>query len=171
MYSISHTPPTFEEFHASLLETLPCLKGFAIACCGCGADADDAVQLACEKALRHWDQWSGDRPFDHWLKRILVNAWRDELRSRKLRAGPSLELMPEPSDPDGDAADRLYFDQIRSAILRLPPCQRDVMLLVVDEGLSYHDAAEQLGVPIGTVMSRLCRARHTLIEKLEPVNG
>ena len=170
MYSVSHTPPTFEEFHASLLETLPGLKGFAIAHCGTAADADDAVQLACEKALRHWDQWSGDHPFDHWLKRILINAWRDELRSRKLRTGPSFDRIPEPSDPEADAAERLYFDQVRSEIERLPPDQRDVLMLIADEGLTYHDAAERLGVPIGTVMSRLWRARHTLVEKLESIH-
>ncbi len=166
MSSVSHSSLTFDEFHARLLETLPSLRGFALPYCGTAADADDAVQLACEKALQHWHQWSGRGPFDHWLRKILINAWRDELRSRKLRSGPSDDEIPEPSDVETDPTDRLYLEQVNSEIQQLPEGQREVLLLVVGEGLSYQEAATLLDIPIGTVMSRLCRARQALIDKL-----
>ena len=166
MSSVSHSSLSFEEFHANLIETLPRLKGFAMPFCGTPADADDAVQLTCEKALERWQQWSGTGPLDHWLKKILVNVWRDELRSRKLRAGPPIDAVPEPRDVEVDPTDRLYLDEVNSEIARLPANQRDVLLLVVGEGLSYRETAAMLEIPIGTVMSRLCRARQTLIDKL-----
>lgn len=170
MSTVAHTSLSFEEFHARLLETLPRLKGFAMPYCGTPADADDAVQLTCEKALEHWRQWSGSGPLDHWLKKILVNVWRDELRSRKLRAGPSVDAVPEPRDVEADPTDRLYLEEVNDEILQLPENQREVLLLVAGEGLSYRETAAMLGIPIGTVMSRLCRARHTLIEHLHVGN-
>lgn len=171
MSSVPHSPLTFDEFHARLLETLPRLRGFALPYCGTMADADDAVQLTCEKALERWEQWSGKGPFDHWLIKILVNGWRDELRSRKLRAGPSDDAVPEPRDADVDPTDRLYLEQVNAEILRLPPGQREVLLLVAGEGLSYKETATLLDIPVGTVMSRLCRARRALIDKLGLENG
>lgn len=166
MSSVTHPAPSFTEFRARLLETLPRLRRFALPLCRTRADADDAMQLTCEKALVHWKQWSGDGPFDHWLIRILVNSWRDELRSRKLRAGPSEDSIPEPADTEVDPTDRLYLEQVNAEIAELPRNQREVLLLVAGEGLTYHEAADRLGIPLGTVMSRLCRARHALIDKL-----
>lgn len=166
MSSVPQSAPTFDEFHARLLETLPRLRGFAVPYCGTSTDAEDAVQLTCEKALEHWSQWSGKGPLDHWLIKILINAWRDELRSRKLRAGPSTDAVPEPRDIEADPTDRLYLEQVNAEILRLPSGQREVLLLVAGEGLSYHETATMLGIPVGTVMSRLCRARRALIDKL-----
>lgn len=171
MSSVSHPSLTFHEFHARLLETLPRLKGFALPYCGTPADADDAVQLTCERALERWDQWSGKGPLDHWLIKILINGWRDELRSRKLRAGPSDDAVPEPRDVEVDPTDRLFLEQVNSEVLRLPAGQREVLLLVAGEGLSYRETATVLGIPVGTVMSRLCRARQALIAKLGLENG
>jgi RNA polymerase sigma-70 factor (ECF subfamily) len=171
MSSATHPSLTFDEFHARLIETLPRLKGFALPYCGTPADADDAVQLTCEKALEHWRQWTGEGPLDHWLTKILVNTWRDDLRSRRLRAGPSIDAVAEPADNAADPTDQLYIDQVNAEIAKLPRAQRDVLLLVVGEGLSYKDVAEALGIPIGTVMSRLSRARHELIDKLGLENG
>jgi RNA polymerase sigma-70 factor, ECF subfamily len=164
-------PLSFQEFHTRLLETLPRLKGFAIPFCGTPADAEDAVQITCEKALERWGQWAGDGPFDHWLIKILVNVWRDELRSRKVRAGPDLDSIPEPAQQEADPTDRVYLEQVNAEIVRLPANQREVLLLVAGEGLSYKETANLLGIPIGTVMSRLCRARQTLIAKLGEVDA
>lgn len=171
MSSVSQPALSFDEFHSRLLETLPRLRRFALPYCGTAADADDAVQLTCEKALEHWSQWSGTGPLDHWLMKILVNAWRDEVRSRRLRAGPSVDDVPEPRDIEGDPTDLLYLEQVNSEIRSLPPAQREVLLLVAGEGLSYQETATMLDIPVGTVMSRLSRARHALIERLGLEHG
>jgi RNA polymerase sigma-70 factor (ECF subfamily) len=157
---------SIDSVRVCLVESLPRLRSFSRAYCGNRADADDAVQITCERILQRWRQWSGQGAFDHWAIKILVNVWRDELRSRKVRAGPDLDAIPEREDASqGNASDGLYLDQVRAEILRLPEAQREVLLLVVSEGLSYQETANALGIPIGTVMSRLCRARQTLIDK------
>jgi RNA polymerase sigma-70 factor (ECF subfamily) len=155
-----------ELFREALLKAIPKLRRFALSYCDTPPDADDAVQLTCERALRRWQQWAGHGALEHWLVKILVNAWRDERRSRRLRAGPTLSSLPEPEDADSDAAERLYCEQVRGEMQRLPDGQRDVLWLVAAEGFSYQETAEALDIPIGTVMSRLCRARQALTTRL-----
>ncbi len=162
---VSSVRPSLEDFRRRLLEALPRLRGFARAYCRNVADADDAVQSACEHALARWQQWTGQGAFEHWLTKILVNGWRDERRARKIRAGFDLESLPEFEDTTQNHAERLYLEQVGSEIARLPDGQREVLLLVAAQGLSYQETAELLSVPIGTVMSRLNRARQTLIRK------
>ena len=68
------------QFENLLVASLPKVRRFALAYCGCAADANDAIQTGCERALTHWYQWSGQGPFDHWLIKIMVNAWRGPSR-------------------------------------------------------------------------------------------
>lgn len=157
-------------FRAKLVALLPRLRAFARLYCGNPDDADDAVQRTCLRALERWRQWSGEGPLEHWLTKILVNAWRSELRARKLRSGPPIDGLPEPADGAAKRLeDFLYLAQVEEEILRLAPDRRDVLQLIVSEGLSYRAAAETLGVPVGTVMSRLARARATLNARLGSV--
>lgn len=155
--------PRFAHFQRELVEALPRLRSFARPYCGTAADADDAVQLTCERALQRWQQWNGDGTLEHWLLKILVNAWRDERRYRNVRAGFGATPIELAEDGERGAEATLYLDQVRTEILRLPDGQREVLLLVVSEGLSYKETAEVLGVPVGTVMSRLARARQQLV--------
>jgi RNA polymerase sigma-70 factor (ECF subfamily) len=154
--------PRYTLFQRELVQTLPRLRGFARTYCGTSADADDAVQLTCERALQRWQQWTGDGALEHWLLKILINAWRDERRYRNVRAGLGATPIELSADGERDAEANLYLDQVRAEILRLPDGQREALLLVVSEGLSYKETAEVLGVPIGTVMSHLARARQQL---------
>lgn len=154
---------SIDDFRARLLESLPRLREFAYSYCGHPSDADDAIQITCERALARWHQWTGEGALDHWLIKILVNSWRDEQRSRRVRAGPDLDSIPERAGYTQNQTDRLYLEQVHKEILKLPSGQREVLLLVAAEGLSYQETAQMLGIPIGTVMSRLCRARQTLI--------
>jgi RNA polymerase sigma-70 factor (ECF subfamily) len=156
----------FATFQQALVQMLPRLRGLALSYCGTLADAEDTVQQTCERALRHWRQWSGAGELEHWLLKILVNTWRDERRYRRLRSSDGAALQPPAIDESSDAETEAYLDQIREEILRLPHSQREVLLLVAGEGLSYKEAAAVLGVPIGTVMSRLARARQTLVDVL-----
>lgn len=163
-----------ERFLETLLEVMPTLKRRAIAYCGLGADADDLVQAACERALVSWQQWRGRVPLEHWVIRILTNLRLDQLRRQATRRSVRFDALPEPASPDGDLEERGYLDEVERAVAGLPPDQRDVLVLVAARGHTYREASACLGVPVGTVMSRLHRARQALVGMLDagaPLNA
>jgi RNA polymerase sigma-70 factor (ECF subfamily) len=150
---------------------LPRLRRFAYGLTGSIDAGDDLVQSACERALSRLHLWQAGTRLDSWMYRIMQNLWFDELR-----AGRRREVATEPEtldamtggDAESEAAMRLDLATVRRRMADLPPDQRAVLLLVSVEGLSYKDAAAVLEVPIGTVMSRLARARLALARALEP---
>ncbi|WP_244244071.1 RNA polymerase sigma factor [Marilutibacter alkalisoli] len=152
---------------AHLCELLPRLRRFARALAGDPDDADDLVQVALERALARWAQWRPDGSLDAWVFGIVRNAWIDELRARGRRqqvfapeeAGEHVGTSPV----DGQVAAM----SVQAAMSRLSPEQREVVALVLVEGLAYREAATALDVPIGTVTSRLARAREALQDMLE----
>jgi RNA polymerase sigma-70 factor (ECF subfamily) len=104
-----------------------------------------------------------------WLFSIVHSVWLNELRAQQIRRHRSIQWSEELADSVADSAtaspeEYTLHRQIISAVERLPDAQRAVMLLVAVEGLSYREAATALDVPIGTVMSRLARARQTIGE-------
>ena len=149
-----------------IVELLPRLRRFALTLSRNPADADDLVQLAVERALGRLETWDPDSRLDSWLFRIVQNLWIDEVRRRRGRGAQELEPDAglEVAGVDGRHLTRVRQElaETLKAIFRLPEEQRAVLLLVVVEGLAYRDAAEVLGVPLGTVMSRLARARSNL---------
>ena len=157
-------------FDRELVSALPKLRRFAFGLTGSIDEGDDLVQAACERALARRDQYQPGTRLVSWMYRILQTVWIDRLRHR--RRGP---VVMDPADmaafPGGDAAaeteSRLALAEVRRAIGGLPPEQRAVLLLVSVEGVAYREAAETLGLPIGTVMSRLARARLALGKALE----
>ena len=144
-----------------LLPLLPRLRRLARALTGHTADADDLVQVVLERALTRAAQWRPDAALDKWVFAIARNAWRDELRAR----GRSQRLFADEeagalaADAASAPAQRLALAE---ALAALPPDHREVVALVLVEGLSYSATADLLGVPVGTVTSRLARARATL---------
>ena len=144
-----------------LIPLLPRLRRLARALAGQVADADDLVQVALERALARAAQWRPDAALDRWVFAIARNAWRDELRAR----GRSQHLFA-PEEAGEMAADRAAQPaqqlELAMALAALPPDHREVVALVLVEGMSYGEAAELLEVPVGTVTSRLARARATL---------
>ena len=150
------------DLRPGLIELLPRLRRLARTLAGPGADADDLVQVALERALARSDQWRPDARLDAWVFGILRNAWLDELRSRTRRARV---FMPEEAGEHvGEATIERHADtlSVAAAMAALPDEQREVVALVLVEGLSYREAADVLGIPIGTLTSRLARARETL---------
>src|SRR5579871_13265 len=149
-----------ERIRRELIELIPRLRRFARSLTRHHADADDLVQVALEKALGRLDQWQRGTRLDSWMFTILRNSWLDEIRSRKRR--------DEHAPLDGDDAigtGPAAIDEtlaIREAVSRLPEDKRTCLMLVLVEGLSYKEAAETLGIPIGTVTSRLARGREAL---------
>jgi RNA polymerase sigma-70 factor, ECF subfamily len=154
-----------ELFRQELVAILPRLRRFALVLTKSTADADDLVQATCERAIARLDRWTWGTELDRWLFKIAhnlhLNQRRDEAnRSRLLQAhAADLDLFAaEPSDAELWAV----LHEVRRAVMRLPDEQREALVLVAVEGLSYREVAEIVGVPIGTVTSRLARAREAM---------
>jgi len=150
-----------------LVALLPRLRRFALVLCRSPSLADDLVQGACERALANAGSFTPGTRFDAWAFRILRNHWIDHLR--RTRTEGMTEDVTVQTHLVGDAGEgpilnRLLLAEVQQIIDAMPPEQREVLLLVCVENLAYREAAEVLGVPIGTVMSRLARARKRLIE-------
>ncbi len=158
-----------EHVKERIVAYLPRLRRFAFALTGCPDRGEDLLQETCAKAIANAGQWQAGTRLDSWLFRIAQNHWIDTLRaSRAAHEGVPIEDMPL---PDQDSAGNSAFAQhhhraIRSAVSALPPDQRAVVALVCIEGFAYREAAEILDLPIGTVMSRLARARKSLHQRL-----
>lgn len=155
-----------DEFRSEMIQMLPRLRRFARGLTGSTSAADDLVQGACERALRAADSWQPGTRFDSWMYRIVRNLWIDD--RRKTRPEPLDEAGMDPPGEDGRrvADSRLRMAEVRDHISALPEGQREVLMLVCVEDMSYREAADVLGVPIGTIMSRLARARVALAESL-----
>lgn len=153
---------TTVDIRQGLAGLLPRLRRFARTLTGHAADADDLVQVALERALARAEQWRPDARLDAWVFAIVRNAWLDELR---VRTRWSRVFAPEDAGAQvGEMALERQADamSVQAAMAKLPGEQREVVALVLVEGLSYRETADVLGVPIGTVTSRLARARTTL---------
>lgn len=159
---------TDDLLQARIVEMLPRLRRFARALTRHMHDADDLVQLAAERALRALDQWRADTRLDSWLYGILKNAWIDELRARGRRAQVFDDAADVAAVPDAGATDPAGALSIEQALGRLPEDQRLAVALVLIEGLPYKEAAQIIGIPMGTLTSRLARGRDTLQDLLDP---
>jgi RNA polymerase sigma-70 factor (ECF subfamily) len=124
--------------------------------------ADDLVQDTLERALSRLSELRDEDRLEVWLLRIMHNRHLDLLRGRRPMDPLDDDLIPATSSPEADAEHAQLVAQTRAAVAQLPDDQRHVLLLVDLEECSYAEAATILGIPIGTVMSRLSRARARL---------
>ena len=151
-------------FGDRLIAVLPRLRRFARGLTGSAVEADDLAQAACERALARRHQFQEGTRFDSWMFRIVQTIWIDQICARAVRkedAEPAEDRLGSDEAVRRVEA-RLALSEVRRAVDRLPPDQRAALLLVTVEGLSYREAAEVAQVPIGTIMSRLARARMAL---------
>jgi RNA polymerase sigma factor (sigma-70 family) len=154
-----------DQLRSEIVAMLPRLRRFARALTGQPADADDIVQIAVERALVRLEQFQPGTRLDAWLLTIVRNAWLDEARARQRRAKVFADAeLGERVGDGGEAAAhaKLEANEVRKAMLSLPEEQREAVALVCVDGLAYREAAEVLGVPIGTLTSRLARGREAL---------
>jgi RNA polymerase sigma-70 factor, ECF subfamily len=151
-------------FNDQLVQLLPRLRRFARGLCGSAVEADDLVQAACERALARSHQFQEGTRFDSWMFRIVQTIWIDQLRARRIRReeGEDAAAHVGTDAPARLAEARLHLGEVAAALEAIPPEQRVALLLVTVEGLSYKEAAEVVNVPVGTIMSRLARARVAL---------
>lgn len=155
-------PAVKDDLGEQIVQLLPRLRRFARSLVNNVQDADDLVQLAIERALSHSGQLRPGAQLSSWMFGILRNAWIDESRSkgRRSRLFVPEELGENVADPTTSGhPDAL---SVQDAMARLPIEQREVVGLVLVEGLSYKEAAEIIGVPVGTITSRLARGRDSL---------
>lgn len=153
-----------------LLALLPRLRRFARGLTGSAAMADDLVQETCLRALERWHQWSPGTSLSSWTFKIMHNLWIDDRRRTARRPVVSESVLAERADevdPVTMFEARDAMNLIEKGISQLPEEQRVVLLLVTFEDLSYAEAAKVLGIPIGTVMSRVSRARQKLVGALD----
>jgi RNA polymerase sigma-70 factor (ECF subfamily) len=131
-------------------------------------DAEDLVQDTFVRAWRGLDRFDVSRPFLPWLLRIAANRALTEIATRKRRGGVELDenLVWDGPGADEDVARREMRVAVERALQELPDDQRMILLLRASDGLSYRDIAEALNIPIGTVMSRLSRAREAMRRKM-----
>jgi RNA polymerase sigma-70 factor (ECF subfamily) len=150
-----------------IVRHLPALRRFASSLCGSRADAEDLVQASIERALRAQEQWREGTRLDSWLFRIAQNLWRDQRRAARDRTVELDEAVGlEGEDGRKTVAQRSELRAFQGAFAQLPPDHQSVLALVVLHGASYEETAQALGVPKGTVMSRLARARAALATKM-----
>jgi RNA polymerase sigma-70 factor (ECF subfamily) len=126
--------------------------------------ADDLAQSTCLRALQKSHQFIRETSAESWIFRIAKNMWFNEVRANTVRRGGGLQAIDDIEYPDDLQNPELMTvtKDIISGVLTLPEAQRHVVALVYIEGYSYKEASEIMGVPIGTVMSRLATARHHL---------
>jgi RNA polymerase sigma-70 factor (ECF subfamily) len=158
-----------EAFESELTQLLPQLRRFAHALSRNAADADDLAQASIERALRSRDQWEPGTRLDSWIYRIMRNLWIDTVRARTRKnkhEAPEEEAQTVGEDPREAMDASLELKRAMSAMQRLPDEQREVVALILVEGFGYREVSEMLGLPIGTVSSRLVRGRTALLAML-----
>ena len=152
-----------------LVELIPRLRRYARALAGDRASADDLVQDTLERAWAKLHLYRRGTDLRAWLFTVMHNVHVNRVRATRA-TDPIEEEMPELAQraPQGDA---LVVRDLERAIARLPAEQREVLLLVTLEDMSYDEVARTLGIPIGTVMSRLSRAREKMRAMLSGGGG
>ncbi len=165
-----------EQLRSELVALVPRLRRFALALSGNRDDADDLVQSSIMRALTLELATRDAQRLDSWMYRIVKNLWIDEGRRRTTRgAVESVETLTNAAGTDGCAYTEIRSDLklVQHVFETMSPELRAAIMLVVVNEVSYREAAEILNVPIGTVMSRVARARLSLARGLAstPVNG
>ncbi len=141
------------------------VRRFAYSLTGTHFEADDLLQMTIERILSR--PLPADVHLLKWAFRICRNIWIDEMRARKVRLRAVEEEkidFAQTQDGERHMMGRLALQQVQEAMTNLPDDQRAVLDLVAVEGMSYAEAADILDAPIGTIMSRLSRARKSLVE-------
>jgi len=152
---------------SSLIAEIPHLRRYALALVRNPDGADDLVQNCLERALNKFHLWQSDRDLRPWLFSMMHNLYIDTVRHQS-RRGASVALSDAQDLPSHSTnqEDRLNATAVLNEIDRLPQNHKDVLILIGINELSYAQAAKVLGIPTGTLMSRLNRARVSLRKNL-----
>ncbi len=153
-------------FKDDLVAEIPGLRAFAVSLCGSVTTADDLVQEALLRAWSNSDKFQPGTSLRAWLFTILRNIYYSQYRKRAREVQDSDGFYARRLTVPGDQESHLDLEDFRKAMTKLPAEQREVLTLIGASGLSYEEAAAICGVEIGTIKSRLSRARSRLVELL-----
>jgi len=153
-----------EQTRDSILSAIPNLRAFAISLSGNVDRADDLVQETVLRALANIDSFQPGTNMSAWLFTILRNLFRSEYRKRRREVEDATGMYAESMKSQPEQASRLEFEELRAALAQLPDDQREAVLLVGASGFSYEEAAAICGCAVGTIKSRVNRARNRLAE-------
>lgn len=148
-----------------IVEHIPRLRRYARALLGDRHAADDLVQDTLERAWNKFHLWRPGSDLRAWLFSVMHNVFVNQVRSRRSRTEIAMEESPEVA-VRATQSDTIELADLGRALLRLPEDQRETLLLVTVEEMTYEEASRALSIPIGTVMSRLSRARERLRQVL-----
>lgn len=153
-----------DEFNRALTTAVPSVWRFAVVLTKNRTDADDLTQATCQRALERREQFDREGHFGAWCKTICRSIWLNQMRAEKVRRTQAIDTVPESllADLAPGSETNIFAGEVFQAVMALPEAQRETVLLVYVEGHRYSEAATILGIPIGTVMSRLAAARSKL---------
>src|SRR5687768_5610693 len=154
----------------TVLASVPSLRAFAISLCGTVDRADDLVQETLLRALANIDSFQPGTNMSAWLFTILRNLFRSEYRKRRREVEDSDGSYAETLKSQPEQTARVEFQEFRTALAKLPADQREALILVGASGFSYEEAAEICGCAVGTIKSRVNRARTRLGQLLSIEN-
>jgi RNA polymerase sigma-70 factor (ECF subfamily) len=159
--------PVEDTLRDQMLATVPSLRAFAISLTGNRDRADDLVQDTLMRAWANIDRFERGTSLNAWLFTILRNLFHSEYRKRRREVEDVDGAYAARLKTHPDQQSHLDYEDFLTALAKVPPDQREALLLVGAQGLSYEEAAEVCGVPLGTVKSRVNRARNRLVELLD----
>ena len=158
--------PLTESLRDDILAAVPSLRAFAISLSGNGDRADDLVQETLLRALANIDSFQPGSNLPAWLFTILRNLFRSEYRKRRREVEDAEGRYAETLKSHPEQTGRVEFEEFRAALAKLPADQREALILVGASGFSYDDAAAICGCAVGTIKSRVNRARTRLADLL-----
>jgi RNA polymerase sigma-70 factor, ECF subfamily len=150
----------------AVLAAVPSLRAFAISLSGNVDRADDLVQETLLRALANIDSFQPGTNMSAWLFTILRNLFRSEYRKRRREVEDGDGSYAETLKSQPEQSSRVEFEEFRTALAKLPPDQREALILVGASGFSYEEAAEICGCAVGTIKSRVARGRVALEQLL-----
>jgi RNA polymerase sigma-70 factor (ECF subfamily) len=154
----------------TILAAVPSLRAFAISLCGNVDRADDLVQETLLRALANINSFQPGTNMSAWLFTILRNLFRSEYRKRRREVEDSDGSYAETLKSQPEQSSRVEFQEFRAALAKLPSDQREALILVGASGFSYEEAAEICECAVGTIKSRVNRARTRLAQLLSIEN-
>jgi len=151
-------------FNDALLELIPRLKRYSRVLAITPESSNDLLQTTLERALQKQTQWQQGTHLDRWVFTIMSSIWKNEIRSRVVRQGNGVSDVDALTDTSSEnERERTFlYSQVFKQVMLLPENQRAAIVLVYVEGIKYQKAADILDIPLGTLMSRLARARLVL---------
>jgi RNA polymerase sigma-70 factor (ECF subfamily) len=158
--------PLTDALRDDILAAVPSLRAFAISLCGNGDRADDLVQETLLRALANIDSFQPGSNLPAWLFTILRNLFRSDYRKRRREVEDADGNYAKTLKTQPSQSAHLEFEEFRAALDKLPQDQREALILVGASGFSYEDAATICGCAVGTIKSRVNRARSKLAAML-----